>query len=154
MRASDGILPPSVRLHVFFMSSLHHTYAVSRASCGPSTAQPSMFPGFVANSKYKIQALFKDFHGPKLHFSSTKIIDKKPHPRRGHSKFRRNVTLKCKLIQVTDCRHQFCIQVLASKLSTNAKFQNMQDLNSRTFCGRLLCLPNTTQYSGFDQQLK
>ena len=26
-----------------------------------------------------------------------------------------------------------CIQVLASKLSTNAKFQNLQDLNSRTF---------------------
>ena len=45
---------------------------------------------FVANSKYKIeiQALFKDFQGPKLHFSSTKIIDKKPYPRRGHSKFR------------------------------------------------------------------
>ena len=33
--------------------------------------------GFVAKSKYKIQALFKDFQGPKLHFSSTKIIDKK-----------------------------------------------------------------------------
>ena len=44
--------------------------------------------GFVANSKYKIQALFTDFQGPKLHFSSTKIIDKKPYPRRGHSKFR------------------------------------------------------------------
>jgi len=28
-----------------------------------------------------------------------------------------------------------CIQVLASKLSTNAKFQNLQDLNSRTFQG-------------------
>ena len=44
-------------------------------------------PGFVANSKYKIQALFKDFQGPKLHFSSTKSIDKKPYPRRRHSKF-------------------------------------------------------------------
>jgi len=44
--------------------------------------------GFVANRKYKIQAFFKDFQGPKLHFSSTKIIDKKPYPRRGHSKFR------------------------------------------------------------------
>jgi len=43
---------------------------------------------FVANSKYKIHALFKDFQGPKLHFSSTKIIDKKPCPSRGHSKFR------------------------------------------------------------------
>jgi len=28
-----------------------------------------------------------------------------------------------------------CIQVLASKLLTNAKFQNLQDLNSRTFQG-------------------
>jgi len=46
------------------------------------------YTGFVANSKYKIQALFKDFQGPELHFSSTKIIDKKPYPRRGHSKFR------------------------------------------------------------------
>ena len=37
---------------------------------------------------------------------------------------------------MTDCRHQVlvtCIQVHASKLSTNAKFQNLQDLNSRTF---------------------
>ena len=79
---------------------------------------------FIANSKYKIQALFKDFQGPKLHFSSTEIIDKKPYPRRGHSKFR----LHCDT-EVS------CIQVLASKLSTNAKFQNLQDLNSRTFQG-------------------
>ena len=45
-------------------------------------------PGFAANSKYKIQALFKDFQGPKLHFSGTKVIGKKAYPRRGHSKFR------------------------------------------------------------------
>ena len=38
--------------------------------------------------KVQIQAHFKDFQAPKLHFSSTKIIDKKPYPRRGHSKFR------------------------------------------------------------------
>ena len=44
--------------------------------------------GFVANLKYKIQALFKDFQGPNLHSSSTKIIDKKPYRRCGHSKFR------------------------------------------------------------------
>jgi len=50
--------------------------------------QASLLPGFVANSKYKIEALFKDFQGPKLHFSSIKIIDKKPYPIRGHSKFR------------------------------------------------------------------
>ena len=46
------------------------------------------YTGFAANSKYKIQALFKDFQGPKLHFSSTKIINKKPYPTRGHLKFR------------------------------------------------------------------
>jgi len=38
-------------------------------------------------SKLKVQNS-STFQGPKLHFSSTKIIDKKPHPRRGHSKFR------------------------------------------------------------------
>ena len=49
------------------------------------TRVEQLSPGFVANSKYKIQALFRDIQGPKLHFSSTKIIDKKPYPRRGHS---------------------------------------------------------------------
>ena len=44
--------------------------------------------GLVAKSKYKIQALFNDLRRPKLHFSSTKITDKKPYHRRGHSKFR------------------------------------------------------------------
>jgi len=82
----------------------------------------TLLPGFVANSKYKIQALFKDFRGTKLYFSGTKIIKKKPYPRRRHSKFR----LQCDT-EVT------CIQVLASKLSTNAKFQNLRDLHSRTF---------------------
>ena len=38
-------------------------------------------------SKLKVQNS-STFQGPKLHFSSTKIIDKKPYPRRGHSKFR------------------------------------------------------------------
>jgi len=47
--------------------------------------------GLVANSEYKIQALFKDFQGPKLHLSSTKIIDIKPYPSRGHKKFRAKI---------------------------------------------------------------
>jgi len=55
-----------------------------------------LIAGFVANSKYKIQALFKDFQGPKLHFSTTTIIDKKPYPRRGHSKFR----LQCDNVRI------------------------------------------------------
>jgi len=67
------------------------------------------------------------FQGPKLHFSSTKIIDRKPYPRRGHSKLR----LQCD-------NELSCIQVLGSKLSANAKFQNLQDLNSRTF-KHLIC---------------
>jgi len=41
-----------------------------------SRRQTNLLTGFIANSKYKIQALFKDFQGPKLHFSSTKIIEK------------------------------------------------------------------------------
>ena len=92
-----------------------------------------LFSGFLANSKYKIQALFKDFQGPKLHFSSTKIINKKPYPRRGHSKFR----LQCDTEQYSTVLTNTvtCVQVLASKMSTNAKFQNLQDLNSRTLQG-------------------
>ena len=38
-------------------------------------------------SKLKVQNS-STFQRPKLHFSSTKIIDKKPYPSRGHSKFR------------------------------------------------------------------
>ena len=79
------------------------------------------------HSKLKVQNS-STFQGPKLHFSSTKIIDKKPYPRHGHSKVSKQSEIKyCFLVLVT------CIQVLASKLSTNAKFQNLQDLNSRTF---------------------
>jgi len=90
-------------------------------------------PGFLADSKYKIQALFKNFQGPKLHFSSTEIIDKKPYPTGGDSKFRlqRDTEVYCTVLTNTVTR----IQVLASKLSTNAKFQNLPDLNSRTFQG-------------------
>jgi len=73
-------------------------------------------PGFVANSKYEIQALFKDFQAPKL---STK----------SHILVADIQNLDCNVTLVT------CIPVLASKLSTNAKFQNLQDLNSSTFQG-------------------
>ena len=65
--------------------------------------------GFVANLKYEIQALFKDFHGPILHFSSTKIIDKKPYPGRGHSKF----TLQC---DTDKCLLQNCQQMQNLKI--------------------------------------
>jgi len=96
-----------------------------------TSTEPVNITGFVANSKYKIQALFKDFHRPKLHFSSTKIIDKKPYPRRGHSKFKLpcDTEVYCTVLNNT-------VMIKASdKLSTNAKFQNLQDLNSRSFQG-------------------
>ena len=83
-------------------------------------------------SKLKVQNS-STFQGPKLHFSSTKIINKKPYSRRGHSKFR----LQCDTEEYSTVLTNTvtCVQVLASKLSTNAKFQNLQDLNSRTFQG-------------------
>jgi len=71
------------------------------------------YAGFVANSKYKIQALFKD---PNCIFQALKLSTK------SH-------------ILDTDIQNLDCIQVLDSKLSTNAKYQNLQDLNSRTFHG-------------------
>ena len=87
--------------------------------------------GFIANSKYKIQALFKDFQGPKLHLSSTKIIDKKPYPRHGHSQFRLQCDTEVYRTVLTNT-----VMIKASdRLSTNAEFQNLQDLNSRTFQG-------------------
>jgi len=101
-------------------------------------------------SKLKVQNS-STFQGPKLHFSSTKIIDKKPYPRRGHSKFRLQYDTEVS-----------CIQVLASQLSTNAKFQNLQDLNSRifkyfqapylfssTFTGLEVFIPNSSIFKDF-----
>jgi len=61
------------------------------------------------------------FQGPKLHISSTKIIDKKPYPRRGHSKFR------------LQCDTEVYCTVLTNTVMIKAKFQNLQHLNSRTF---------------------
>jgi len=61
-----------------------------------------------------------------------------------------------------------CIQVLSSKLSTNAKFQKSQDLNSRTFQGfsstfkHLICfqalssevfIPNSSIFKDFSGML-
>ena len=114
--------------------------------------------GFVANSKYKIKALFKDFQGPKLHFSSTKIIDKKPYSRHGHSKFRLQCDTEVYYTVLTNT-----VMIKASdRLSTNAKFQNLQDLNSRifkyfqapylfssTFKGLEVFIPNSSIFKGF-----
>jgi len=42
---------------------------------------------FRVHGKLKVQNS-STFQGPRMHFSSTKIINKKPYPRRGHSIFR------------------------------------------------------------------
>ena len=114
--------------------------------------------GFVANSKYKIQALFTDFQGPKLHFSSTKIIDKKPYPRRGHSKFRLQcdtevyctVLTNTVIIKASDNTvSKYWWQAYKCLLQNCQQMQNVkvcQKFNSRTFQGfsnsfkHLICL--------------
>ena len=91
--------------------------------------------GFVANSKYKIQALFKDpnciFQAPKLSTKSH-ILDA------DIQKFRLQCDSEVYCSKQSEIKYCFqvlvtCLQVLASKLSTNAKFQNLQHLNSKTF---------------------
>jgi len=71
----------------------------------------------------KFKHFSRTFQGPKLHFSSTKIIDKKPYPKRGHSKFR------------LQCDTEVYCTVPTNTVMIKAKFQNLQDLNSRTFQG-------------------
>ena len=112
--------------------------------------------GFIANSNYKIQALFKDFQRPKLHFSSTKIIDKKPYPRRGHSKFRLQCDTEDSSVQY--CTHQYrndkskrqiaviSLFLFASKLSTN--------LNSRTFQGLSSTFKHVICFQALSRALK
>jgi len=46
------------------------------------------------------------------------------------------------------------IQVLASKLSTNAKFQILQDLNSRTFQGFSSTFKHLICFQAFSRALK
>ena len=82
------------------------------------------------HSKLKVQNS-STFQGPKLHLSSTKIIDKKPYPRHGHSQFRLQCDTEVYRTVLTNT-----VMIKASdRLSTNAEFQNLQDLNSRTFQG-------------------
>ena len=61
-----------------------------------------------------------------MHFSGTKIMDKKPYPRRGHSKLR------------LQCDTEVYCTVLTNTVMIKAKFQNLQDLNSSTF-KHLIC---------------
>ena len=71
----------------------------------------------MVRSKLKVQnsSTYQGLSRTQIAFSSTKIIDKKPYPRRGHSKFRLQcdtevyctVLTNTVMIKVTDCRHQF-----------------------------------------------
>jgi len=84
-----------------------------------------------------------------LHFSSTKIIDKKPYPRRGHSKFRlqcdtevyctvltNTVMIKASdrlpLSSTGDMHTSKCLLQNCQQMQI---FKNLQDLNSGTFQG-------------------
>ena len=89
------------------------------------------------------QGLFKD---PNCIFQAPKLSTKSHILEADIQNLDCNVTLKCtvlyspipwwqKLIKYCFQVLVTCIQVLASKLSTNAKFQNLQDVNSRTFQG-------------------
>jgi len=49
---------------------------------------PRNHTGFIANSKDKIQGLYKDFKDLKLQFSSTKSIDRETYHTHATSKFR------------------------------------------------------------------
>jgi len=117
------------------------------------------FTGFVANSKYKIQALFKDFQGPILHFSSTKIIHKKPFL--DIRNLDCNVTLKC----TGDMHTSACIKIVNKcKISKFARFK-FKDFSrifkyfqepylfSSTFKGLEVFIPNSSIFKDFSSML-
>ena len=126
---------------------------------------------FVANSKYKIQALFKDFQGPKLHFSSTKIIDKKPHHRRGHSTFRLQYdtevycTVLTNTVMVGDMHTSACFKIVNKcKISEFArlkfnefsrifKYFQAAYLFSSTFKDLEVFIPNSSIFKDFSSML-
>jgi len=86
-------------------------------------------------SKLKVQnsSTFQGLSRTQTAFSSTKIIDKKPYPRRGHSKFRLQCDTEVYCTVLTNTVMTEASDRFSTKLSTNAKFQNLQDLNSRIF---------------------
>ena len=83
--------PVSSPAHASCQPSTHHVLPCHSTSCLLAATTKSHTHHHKADngvrSKLKVQDS-RTFQGPKLHFSSTKIIDKKQHPRRGHSKFR------------------------------------------------------------------
>ena len=113
----------------------------------------------------KFKHFSKNFQGPKLLFSSTKIIHKKPYPRRGHSKFR----LQCDTeVYCTVLTNTVVIKAYAYRclLQNCQQMQNLQDLNSRifkyfqapylfsrTFKGLKVFIPNSSIFKDFSSML-
>jgi len=87
-----------------------------------NSRQPNTITRVCSKLKVQNSSTFQGLSRTQTVFFRHQNHRKKPYPRCRHSKFR----LQCDT-EVT------CIQVLASKLSTNAKFQNLRDLHSRTF---------------------
>jgi len=119
-------------------------------------------------SKLKVQnsSTFQGLSRTQTAFSSTKIIDKKPYPRRGHSKFRLQCDTEVYCTVLTNTVMTEASDRFSTKLSTNAKFQNLQDLNSRffkyfqasylfssTFKGLEVFIPNSNIFKDFSSTL-
>ena len=119
-------------------------------------------------SKLKVQNS-STFQGPQLHFSSTKIIDKKPYPRRGHSKFR----LQCDTWSVLYCTHQYRndkskwqiavinlsaihierVRFKFKDFSRIFKYFQLPYLFSSTFKGLEVFIPNSSIFKDFSSTL-
>jgi len=118
-------------------------------------------PGFVANSKHKIQALFKGFQGPKLHFSSTKIIDKSHIIDADIQNLDCNVTLKCTALyspSTGDMHTSACFKIVNKcKISKFARFKfkyfQAPYLFSSIFKGLEVLIPNSSIFKDFSSTL-
>jgi len=87
--------------------------------------------------KLKVQnsSTFQGLSGTQIVFSSTKIIDKKPYSRRGHSKFRLqcDTEVYCTILTNT-------VMIKASdRLSTNAKFARFKFKDFSSTFKHLIC---------------
>jgi len=98
-------------------------------------------------SKLKVQNS-STFQGPKLHFSSTKIIDKKPYPRRGHSKLRLHTSACFKIVNMckistfarfkfkdfsSTFKHLICFQALSRALKFLFQIQAFSSISQARY---------------------
>ena len=106
----------------------------------------------------KLKHFSTTFQGPKLHFSSTKVINKKPYPRRGHSKFRLQCDTEVYCTVLTNTRND------KSKISKVARFKfddfsgifkyfQAPYLFSSTFNGLEVFIPNSSIFTDFSSTL-